>query len=169
MEPATRMTEFPCPICGKYYPPYLVTTTGISKCECPEHGLFETNNKISKNFRRFCSRLGSKPNRSPTYYTSSEKKIKDYLDKKYKEGLDYWHNVRIQYINNDHRSYFWLDFVVPEKKIVLECSPSIWHTRWNRNGADNRKKTLIESLGWRYIQLDEVSLQNIECILEGIL
>lgn len=159
----TVFTKFPCPKCGVYYEPYLTRHDGKAMLECPEHGLFETSIATSKHFRTFCAKLGSAPNRSPTYYTSSEDKIRKYLlHWNLIEGLDFMHNCRIgPFVNeNNRKMYYWCDFVVPKYKLVIECSPSIWHTRWNRQGADDRKKEHLAKLGWKMSSLDEKELSK---------
>jgi hypothetical protein len=132
--------------------------------ECPEHGLFETSIATSKNFRTFCAKLGSAPNRSPTYYTSSEGVVQRFLVKQgLNEGLDFFHNARVgPFLNNNkHKIYFWCDFVVPKHILILEASPRIWHRMWNREQADNRKELFLGNLGWKVINLDEKDLHQL--------
>jgi very-short-patch-repair endonuclease/predicted RNA-binding Zn-ribbon protein involved in translation (DUF1610 family) len=160
----TVFTKFPCPKCGIYYEPYLTRKDGKAMLECPEHGLFETSIATSKNFRTFCAKLGSAPNRSPTYYTSSEERVKRFLLRRgMNDGLDFFHNARIgPFLNeNQHKIYFWCDFVVPKFKLVLEASPHIWHKMWNREQADIRKEHFLNSLGWNVINLDEKDLHQL--------
>lgn len=160
----TQLTKFPCPKCGKYYEPYMTRKDGKAMLECPTDGLYETSIAVSKNFRKFCAKLGSAPNRDPHYYTSAEEKVRKYLVQKgLVEGLNFTHNTRLgPYVNgNKHRTYYWADFIVPEAKLVIECSPSIWHTRWNREGADKRKTDFLRIQRWDLISLDEKELSKI--------
>jgi len=155
----TQMTKFPCPKCGKYYEPYLTRKDGKALCECPKCGLYETSIAVSKNFRKFCQKLGSAPNREPTYYTSSEERVKRYLEHNgLREGLDFFHNNRVLILMNEKRRYFWPDFVIPSKKLIIGASPHIWHMLWSRNGADERFSAYMKSLGWKVIHLDEKDL-----------
>ena len=164
VEHETHLTKFPCPICGKYYEPYMSRKDGKAMLECPEHGLYETSIATSKNFRKFCAKLGSAPNRSPTYYTSSESKVKRYLvNHGLVEGLDFFHNARIgPFVNgNKKKVYYWCDFVVPSKKLVIEASPEIWHKMWNREDADLRKAKFLGQLGWTLMNLNEKALRRL--------
>lgn len=163
-ETPTEVVKYPCAKCGKYFEPFMHTTDGYALMVCPEHGQYKTSVKVSVNFRKFCKRLGAAPNRSPTYYTSSEEKIRRYLKNRgFIEGLTFFHNSRIgPFINgNKHKVYYWCDFCVPDKRLILEASPSIWHTRWNREGADERKKKFLQELGWNLINLDEKDLSQL--------
>lgn len=166
-EVKTVFTKFPCPKCGIYYEPYLTRHDGKAMLECPEHGLFETSIATSKNFRTFCAKLGSAPNRSPTYYTSSEGVVQRFLVRQgLREGLDFFHNARVGPFINDknHKVYFWCDFVVPKYTLILEASPRIWHKMWNRGQADNRKELCLGNLGWKVINLDEKDLHQLNKI-----
>ena len=163
----TVFTKFPCPVCGVYYEPYLTRKDGKAMLECPNHGLFETSIATSKNFRIFCAKLGSAPNRSPTYYTSSEAVIQRFLvNQGLKEGLEFFHNSRVgPFLNgNKHKVYFWCDFVVPKYHLILEASPRIWHKLWNREQGDNRKELFLGNLGWKVINLDEKDLNQLNKI-----
>lgn len=158
----TKFTKFPCPKCGKYYEPYMTRKDGKAMCECPNDGLYETNIAVSKNFRVFCSKLGSAPNRDPHYYTSAESIVKRYLENRgLTEGLDFTHNTRIEVKMNGKKRYFWPDFVVPQKKLIIGASPNIWHKMWARNDADDRFTAHMKTLGWDVINLDETNLQQL--------
>lgn len=161
----TVEVEYPCPKCGTYNPPYMHDRKGFalmlcSKCKCQ----YKTSTAVSANFRKFCSKVGSKPNRSPTYYTSSEEKVRRFLKNRgLLEGLDFFHNSRIgPFINeNENKVYYWCDFVIPEKKLVIEVSPSVWHKMWNRESADERKNKILEDLGWEVIHLNEKDVNQL--------
>jgi len=158
----TEFTKFPCPSCGKYYKPYMTRRDGKAMCECREHGLYETSIAVSKNFRLFCAKLGSAPNRDPHYYTSSEERVQRFLERRgLKEGLDYFHNSRVAVEVDGKRRYFWPDFVVPSKKIIIGASPHIWHQMWARNHADDRFSEAMKKLDWEVINLDEKDLQQL--------
>jgi len=149
----TKLTQFPCPVCGQYFTPYLSRKDGKAMCECSKDGLFETSIGVSKNFRKFCSKIARKPNRSPIYYTSFEYKIKRILENLgLIEGLDFWHNVRVKFNN---KSYTWLDFYIPRKDIIVRASPSVWHKMWSRGTADDRIKLFLESKGLNVIDITE--------------
>ena len=155
----TKLTSFPCPICGKFFKPYLSRKDGKAMMECPKDGLFETSIKASKNFRKFCSKLGKKPNRSPNYYTAGERKIKEWLElNNMKEGLEFFHNSRVKLRGR----WYWLDFVVPESRTVIEYSPEVWHKLWNRKSADERKKEALEELGYNLLSLNDKDLGILE-------
>ncbi len=162
----TELVKYPCPKCGIYYEPEF-HMSGYAYMECKEHGLFKTSVKVSKNFRKFCSKIAKKPNRSPYYYTSTEKKVKDILDKaKYIEGIDYLHNVRIKDTTRKTKKggpiYYWLDFYIPKEELVISVNPTIWHRMWQREKSDNKKIKFLESLGLKVISIDEKSLNDIK-------
>lgn len=158
----TQFTRFPCPKCGVYYVPYMTKKDGKALLECPTHGLFETSIAVSKNFRKFCSKLGSAPNRDPHYYTSSEKRIKRYLEARdLVEGLDFTHNTRIETKVDEKKRYFWPDFIVHSKKLIIGASPHIWHKMWSRNNADERFTEYMKTISWEVINLDEKDLHQL--------
>jgi len=159
----TEQVQYPCPTCGLYFTPEYHQKNGIAVMKCKEHGLFKTSVAVSLNFRKFCSKVARKPNRSPVYYTSVERKLRDLLlEIGLIEGLDFCHNSRISTINENKRKiYFWIDFIIPKYKIALECNITIWHSRWSRGTADQRKKELIEKFGWKYIGLNEKEINKL--------
>lgn len=158
----TQFTKFPCPKCGIYYIPYMTRKDGKAMLECKKHGLFETSIASSKHFRQFCAKLGSAPNRDAHYYTSSEQRVKRYLDKHgLKEGLDYTHNTRVEVMMEDKKRYFWPDFIIHNKKLIIGASPAIWHKMWNRNDADERFEDAMNDIGWKVINLDERDLSHL--------
>lgn len=160
----TELVAYPCPKCGKYYVPYMHTKDGYALMICEEHGQYKTSVQVSANFRKFCSKVGSAPNRDPHYYTSSEEKILRFLRRRgLIEGLDFTHNTRIgPFINEKgHKVFYWVDFIIPQYKLILEASPQIWHKMWNREKADERKAKFLTPLGWKVIHLDEKDLNQL--------
>jgi len=147
----TRLTQFPCPKCGLYYTPQL-TLKNKALLVCPYHGLYETSIQKSLSFRKYCSEIASKPNRSPFYYTTTEKKVKNILDS---IGIVYFHNVGIEL--DKHRYY--LDFYLPEYNIVLSVNPSIWHKLWNRDKSDNTKYSLLKKYKFNILILTDKELK----------
>jgi len=156
----TELVKYRCPSCGHYNTPYFFDRKGhaFSLCEkCKAE--YKTSTGTIANFRKFSSRQGKKPNRSPTYYSSSERTVKRYLEKYgLIENLDFFHNARVRDTNREKPVYFWLDFIIPSRKLVVECDPEVWHKLDGREESDKRKKDFIESLGWTFISL------NNECI-----
>jgi len=146
----TKLTSFPCPKCGKEYVPQI-TLKSKAMMICPEHGLFERDIKRSLSFRKFCSKLGSKPNRSPFYYTSPERRIKKLLDEL---KIVYFHNVGIE-VNG--RKY-WLDFYIPPYTI-LSINPGIWHKLWNREESDRIKYLTLKEKGFPVVIADDKILK----------
>jgi hypothetical protein len=140
----------------------MISSKGKAMCECPKHGLFETSIAVSKNFRKLCQRIGSKPNRSQAYFTSSEKKVKELLESNgYVLGRDYFHNILIP---NGKRHYY-VDFLIPNEKLIIEMSP-FWHKLWNRQESDKRKKEYLESLGYMVVEVDEKNYKSVEDYLK---
>lgn len=159
----TRLTKFPCPICGIYTEPYMVTKTGISMMECKEHGLYQTSNKVSKNFRKFCSKIASHPNRSQSYYTPLEAKVRDILlGAGYKIGKDFIHNCLFR----NCKSIYFVDFYLPREDLILECSPKIWHSLWNRRASDEKKYKFLSDLGLKVVEVDEKNYKEVYRYLE---
>jgi len=151
--------EYPCPGCGTYNKPFMHYANGVAVCVCEScKKQYKTSVPVSMNFRKLCQRLGSKPNRSPTYYTSTEKLVKQFLEKcGYQEGIDFWHNVRVKL---DGR-YYWLDFYIPTEKKVISVSPTIWHSRWGREKSDQEFDRRINAIGLRHIVVDEKNYKEI--------
>ena len=163
-EVKTELISYPCPKCSTYNLPYMHTKKGFAYMLCSKcHVQYKTSVAVSLNFRKFCSKVARKPNRSPVYYTSVERKLRDLLlEIGLIEGLDFYHNSRISTINENKRKiYFWIDFTIPKYKIALECNITIWHSRWSRGTADQRKKELIEKFGWKYIGLNEKEINKL--------
>ena len=160
--PKTEIVKFPCPKCGIYYEP-TSQVGGYAFMNCPKDGLFKTSNAVSLSFRKFCSKLGGAPNRNPGYYTSEEDKVRRYLVKIGEvEGVTFFHNARIQAVNDKgNKVFYWLDFVLPIRRIVIECNPSIWHKMWNREGADIRKQTILGLLGLTLVEMTEDDVRTI--------
>jgi len=149
----TEELSYPCPSCGTYNLPYMHSRDGYAYMLCKKcKKQYRTSTAVSANFRKFCSKVGSKPNRSPTFYTSSEKSAKQYFDRLgYREGLDYWHNVRVK-LNG---TYCWLDFYFPKLDLAVEISPSVWHRMWNRQEADKKKEDALKKAGVTVISYPE--------------
>jgi len=154
----TGFTKFPCPKCGEYFEPYLINSKGRAMMECPKHGLYETKIAVSKNFRIFCSKVAKQPNRSQSYYTKSEQKVKDFLEKNgYREGIDFIHNARVK-LNN---RYYWLDFYIPRERLVIEVSPKIWHQMWNRQESDKTKYQILKANGLRVVEVHDKNYKEV--------
>jgi len=123
---------------------------------------YKTSTAVSANFRKFCSKLGSAPNRSPTHYTSAEQTVQRYLEKRgLREGLDFTHNTRVKVKMDNKSRFFWPDFVIPAKKLIVGASPHIWHQMWARNNADDRFTLAMKEIGWEVINLNEKDLQQL--------
>jgi len=161
----TKEVKYPCPKCGNYEKPYMYNSKGYalmlcSKCKCQ----YQTSTSVSANFRKFCSRIAKKPNRSPTYYSSSERAVKLYLERKgLIEGLDFFHNARVKATNGSGKKvYYWFDFVLPKLNLVIEVDPEVWHRLWGREKSDQAKRKFIESLkGWKLISLNSKDIQKL--------
>lgn len=160
---ATEEVKYPCPKCGVYNKPYMHTRKGFAMMKCSKCGIqYKTSVAVSVNFRKFCSKIARKPNRSPSYYTSSELKIKRFLDSLgLIEGLSYFHNQRVPIIIETKQRFFWPDFTLPDFRLMLGASPKIWHELWSRNGADERFSKYMDNLGWMVIHLDEKDLKQL--------
>jgi len=158
----TELVKYPCPKCGTYYLPEYHQKDGKAVMTCSKHGIYKTSVAVSLNFRKFCSKIGSKPNRAPTYYSSSEEKVKRYLEKRgFVEGIDYFHNARVKLKIKGRTRYFWLDFILPRLDLVIEASPSVWHKMWNRQEADDRKRTYLKSQALILFDLNEKELRKL--------
>jgi len=124
--------------------------------------LFTRDYKRSESFRQFCSMLGSKPNRDPSYYTSSEMKIKEILDEL---NIQYEHNKKFNRINHNGRKiYYWVDFYLPEYNVILECNPKIWQHMWGRWRSALVKKDHFKLLGIEVLEIEDKYLYNKESL-----
>jgi len=165
------IVDYPCPNCGVYNSPEWHSTDGYAYCLCETCKVqYKINTRVSINFRKFCSKIASKPNKSPHYYTKEERKVKKIFDNLgFIEGIDYYHNVRCY--NPKSKTYYYPDFILPNYKLVIECSPSIWHEMWNRKESENRKREYFKEYGYKYVTLKENVLRNkklLRLMLENI-
>ena len=152
----TELVAYMCPSCKAFNKPYLHNKKGVAFCLCSGcKAQYKTSTAVSANFRKLSSRCGRKPNRKPNYYSGSERAGKRYLEKLgLVEGFDFFHNARVRAKNAQGKvTYYWLDFAVPAKKLVIEISPEIWHKLRGVPEKDQRKRKFIESMGWTLIDL----------------
>ena len=149
----TTEVKYPCPRCGTYTKAEFIDKKGYAYCLCPNcKTQYKTSTRISINFRKFCSKIASEPNRSQLHYSSLEKKVKKILDKfGYREGIDYIHNVAMR----NGRSIYYIDFYIPRENKVIECNGTVWHDLWNRRASDKRKLKFLEEQGLRVIIVTE--------------
>jgi len=174
----TEEVTYPCPTCGVYNKPFMHNKAGFAFMLCSGCKVqYKTSTKVSANFRKYCSRIARKPNRSQTYYSSSERALKTYLERKgLIEGLNFQHNVRIragllkksqEFKGTDgkkHKAewkYYWLDFVIPELHLVVEVDPEIWHKLWGREKSDKEKKIFINSFSWELLSLNSEAIRKL--------
>lgn len=86
--------------------------------------------------------------------TSIELKVKEQLDR---YGIKY---VQQKHIYDGNRNYY-LDFYLPEFRMVIECNGDYWHKKKDRADRDRRLKRYVESTGrkikfiWEYEINDE--------------
>ena len=140
--------KYPCPKCRSNYkaPKRIEGTWAI--CECEIHGEWRVSFVRSFKFRKLCSIVASKPNKSSSYYTPPERKVREILNDL---GLKYEHNKMFR----NGRSKYYVDFCIEDPKLVIEVSPSIWHERWNREESELRKKQFLRGLGYSLLELTE--------------
>jgi hypothetical protein len=162
-------TKYPCPKCQSSYHTPVRHENGYAICECPIHGEYRINVQLSFNFRRLCSIVASKPNRSPSYYTPPEKEVKAILEKiGLKENIDFYHNKPFK--DTDNKTIYYPDFVVERPvKAIIGVDPRIWHSRWNRESSDYRKKLFFKRLGYMYISLSDKDRERWYDIIAKIL
>ena len=156
----TEEVSYPCPRCGHYEKPYMYSRDGYAYMLCPKCNVqYRTSTKVSANFRKFCSKIAQKPNRSQSYYTSTELKVRKLLeDNGYVQGRDFWHNIMFE---KDKRHRYWVDFIIPDEKLILEVNPTVWHRLWSREKSDNKKFEFLESLGYRVVSVNEKNYKSI--------
>jgi len=161
-EVSTELVKYRCPSCGNYEEPYL-HVNGFAFMLCSKCSTqFKTSTKVSANFRKFCSKTARKPTRSPTYYSSSERAVKTYLERAgLREGLDFFHNSRVRVEKKGKRIYYWFDFVIPSKKLVIEVDPEIWHRLGDRERSDSEKRKFVNGLGWKLISLNTEAVRKL--------
>jgi len=141
---------------------------GKAMMECPEHGLFETSIKLSRHFRKICSKIGRKPNRVQSKYSSLEQKVREFLESQgYIEGLDFIHNARVKRSMKKRSRYYWLDFYLPHEDLVIEVSPGLWHQRWDRPKSDKQKEAWLRDKGIRVVTITEAEeIEDLKRILQ---
>ena len=142
MEQETQLVKYKCPTCGEYNEPYMHDTSGKAYCLCSScNSQYVTLPKRNANFRRFCQRVSRKNTLAQSSYSKQELKIKEFLEKLgFREGLDFIHNARVK----SPTGYYWLDFYLPKKDLVIEYSPDVWHSLDNRKKSDERKLRFLE-------------------------
>lgn len=154
----TEPMKYPCPNCGRYELPYMHTKTGYAYMLCSKcKTQYKTSTKVSASFRKFCSKLGSKPNRSQGYYTSGEERIRQYLIRRgLLEGYDFIHNSRIY--NKETKNYIWVDFFLPRynRPIFICYNPDVWHKLWGREKSDKIKLRYLKKLGKVVVLKDKI-------------
>ena len=157
--------KYPCPKCRGNYKYPIKTIGNDVLCECETHGKWKTNFLRSFSFRRLCSIVARKPNKDPSFYTKPELKIKRILDKLgLEENKDYYHNKRIKVKKG---KYYYPDFLIlkDDKREVIECSPRIWHSRWNRD--DEGKKNYFLNKNYEYLSLSDKTMPDWEDIVRN--
>jgi len=161
----TEELSYPCPKCGTHTKPYMYSRDGYAYMLCSKCGVqYKTSTRVSANFRKFCHKIAKKPNRSQSYYTSSELKIRKILEENgYVQGKDFFHNIMFE---KDKKHKYWVDFIIPEEKLIIEASPSVWHKMWNRNSSDNSKYKFLESLGYTIVEVDEKNYKTVSDYLK---
>jgi len=166
---STELVDYPCPSCGKYNKPYM-HSKGYAMMVCSQCGKqYRTSVKVSSQFRKFCSEVAKKPNRSQSYYTSFESKVRDILlENGYREGIDFIHNVRVPLKVEGKTRYYWLDFYIPHEDLVIECNPKIWHHMWNRQTSDRVKYELLEKEGLKILLVSERNIKEINRYLKWV-
>lgn len=161
----TEKVSYCCPNCKTYNIPYMHNKEGIAFIQCKNcKEQYKTSVSVSKDFRKLCSKIASNPVKSSTYYTSAERKVKKYLERiGYEEGIDFIHNVRVCNKGKEKQVYYWLDFYIPELKLVIEASPRIWH-REDREVAEKRKYDYLSSKGLTVLTYDDRVLRKLRHI-----
>jgi very-short-patch-repair endonuclease len=76
----------------------------------------------------------------------------------YVQGRDFFHNIMFE---KDKRHRYWVDFIIPAERLIIEVDPSIWHRMWSRDKSDNQKFQFLESLGYRVVSVNEKTYKTI--------
>ena len=116
-----------------------------------------------ENFKKLCSKVASRPNKSPTYYNSFERKVLKALnDLGFRAGSDFFHNQRLL-------SYY-PDFMFPDKKVIIEVDGSIWHEYWDVPKKNRKRNQRIQKeVGFRVFRIKHDDFKNLEEKLRTIL
>ena len=116
-----------------------------------------------ENFKKLCSKVASKPNKSPTYYNSFERRAPQTL-----QGLgsransDFFHNQKLL-------SYY-PDFIFPDKKVIIEVDGSIWHEYWSIPEKNRKRNQRIQrETGFQVFRIRYDDFRNLEEKLRSIL
>lgn len=116
------------------------------------------------NFVSASKKCNRSNNKSSLKYTSAELPVRNELKKLgYIEGLTFFHNYPLATVSpKGNNTHFWLDFVIPEPRWVIECSPRMWHKLDKRIESDIRKRKEIEAHGFIYIELSELEIERLK-------
>ena len=103
------------------------------------------------------------------YGTSIELKVKEILDKM---GVKYrYQSTPDGALRGTKRAYHHFDFVIPDKRIVLEVNGDYWHgnpevypnlseRQEKQRERDMELKRLVEERGWRYVEIWEKDIKE---------
>lgn len=109
---------------------------------CPNCGItFRTE---PKSRRRFCSHLCA---RRFCGETTLEEKVRSALETL---GVAYYPQVPV--------GSYWVDFLIPDRRIALEADGVYWHDRTRERDA--RKTAFLESCGWCVVRITDRELKS---------
>jgi len=158
-----KKTSHKCPNCGELnHPRDILESENRILVHCKKcHLDYSSSLSGTIRFQQFCSNIMHEYEKRGKWSTS-ELAVKAILKELgFKEKIHYLHNFKLQ--NRKQTGYFSLDFFFPHLKLVLECSPSIWHSRMgNADKKDTRRKRWLETLGFNVITLKEDILSSPE-------
>ena len=107
-----------------------------------------------------------KPNTPMNSNTKPERTIKKYLESKgLIKGKDFYQNYWINDIKNIYRA----DFIIPEKKIVIECDGDHWHNYPIGNDIDHIRTKELQNTGYKVIRFWESQIKKRFYEIENIL
>lgn len=86
----------------------------------------------------------------PSKETSIERSVRELLDLL---GIEYQRQVPLCGVG-------WADFLIPDKKIVIECDGDYWHSLERVKIRDSKKESAWVKSGYKVIRLKEYEIRN---------
>lgn len=79
---------------------------------------------------------------------------------------NYLTQAGIDYIEQVRMGKFWVDFLLPDRRIALESDGTYWHGSQKVKERDARKTAFLEHQGWCVMRITDLELENAAFPLE---
>lgn len=67
------------------------------------------------------------------------------------------HNKEFAKMDKEHNTFYFYDFTLSHKKIIIEFDGSYWHSKEGAKERDEQKQKFIEDLGFKVLRIDELN------------